>query len=90
MSGSRDEGALLGGVRPQAQPPGRGLFVERRTGARLIQTALAGDAGTTAGGPDATGRAPVAPSWIAASTPAGDGKDRETRRPLAGADDPGA
>jgi S-DNA-T family DNA segregation ATPase FtsK/SpoIIIE len=42
MSGSRDEGGLIGGVRPQAQPPGRGLFVERRTGSRLVQTAMVG------------------------------------------------
>jgi DNA segregation ATPase FtsK/SpoIIIE, S-DNA-T family len=41
MSGSKDEGALLGGVRPQAQPVGRGWFVERRTGSRLVQVALA-------------------------------------------------
>jgi S-DNA-T family DNA segregation ATPase FtsK/SpoIIIE len=40
MSGSRDEGPLLGGVRAQAQPVGRGIFVERRTGTRLVQTAL--------------------------------------------------
>jgi DNA segregation ATPase FtsK/SpoIIIE, S-DNA-T family len=40
MSGSRDEGALIGGVKPQAQPPGRGFFVERRTGSRLVQVAL--------------------------------------------------
>ena len=40
MSGNRDEGALLGNVRPQAQPPGRGFFVERRTGSQLVQTAL--------------------------------------------------
>jgi DNA segregation ATPase FtsK/SpoIIIE, S-DNA-T family len=40
MSGSKDEGALLGSVRPQAQPPGRGYFVERRTGTHLVQTAL--------------------------------------------------
>jgi len=44
MSGSRDEGGLIGGIRPQAQPPGRGLFVERRTGSRLVQTALLGAA----------------------------------------------
>jgi S-DNA-T family DNA segregation ATPase FtsK/SpoIIIE len=40
MSGSKDEGSLLGSVRPQAQPPGRGFFVERRTGSQLVQTAL--------------------------------------------------
>ncbi len=40
MSGSKDEGALLGSVKPQAQPPGRGFFVERRTGSRLVQVAL--------------------------------------------------
>ena len=44
MSGSKDEGSLLGSVRPQAQPPGRGFFVERRTGSQLVQTALLGDA----------------------------------------------
>jgi DNA segregation ATPase FtsK/SpoIIIE, S-DNA-T family len=43
MSGSKDEGALLGGVRAQAQPAGRGWFVERRTGSRLVQTALVGE-----------------------------------------------
>jgi S-DNA-T family DNA segregation ATPase FtsK/SpoIIIE len=48
MSGSRDEGGLIGGVRPQAQPPGRGLFVERRTGSRLVQTAVVAGAETTA------------------------------------------
>jgi len=40
MSGSRDEGSLVGGIKPQAQPPGRGFFVERRTGVRLVQTAV--------------------------------------------------
>jgi S-DNA-T family DNA segregation ATPase FtsK/SpoIIIE len=40
MSGSKDEGPLLGGVRPAAQVPGRGYLVERRAGSRLVQTAL--------------------------------------------------
>ena len=40
MSGSKDEGQLFGGVRPVPQPVGRGLFVERRAGSRLVQTAL--------------------------------------------------
>ena len=53
MSGSRDEGALLGGVKPQAQPPGRGHYVERRTGSRLVQVALADDGVMTATGPHA-------------------------------------
>jgi S-DNA-T family DNA segregation ATPase FtsK/SpoIIIE len=39
MSGSKDEGALLG-VRPTALPAGRGYLVERRAGTRLVQTAL--------------------------------------------------
>ena len=44
LSGTKDEGALFGDVRPKALPPGRGYFVERRTGNRLIQTAyLSGD-----------------------------------------------
>jgi S-DNA-T family DNA segregation ATPase FtsK/SpoIIIE len=40
MSGSADEDQLLGGVRPARQPSGRGFLVERRTGSRLVQTAL--------------------------------------------------
>jgi DNA segregation ATPase FtsK/SpoIIIE, S-DNA-T family len=39
MSGPRDEGALLGNVRPSTQPPGRGLLVSRRTGVSLVQVA---------------------------------------------------
>ncbi|MCO6011610.1 type VII secretion protein EccCa [Actinoallomurus purpureus] len=38
MSGNKDEGAVFD-VRPRSLPPGRGTFVERRTGHRLIQTA---------------------------------------------------
>ncbi|TDD73815.1 type VII secretion protein EccCa [Actinomadura darangshiensis] len=38
MSGPRDEGALLGGIRPSSLPPGRGWFYERGSGSvRLIQ-----------------------------------------------------
>ncbi|GAA0367006.1 type VII secretion protein EccCa [Actinoallomurus spadix] len=40
LSGSRDEGPLFGDIRPRALPPGRGQFVERRSGTRLIQTAF--------------------------------------------------
>jgi S-DNA-T family DNA segregation ATPase FtsK/SpoIIIE len=39
MSGSRDEGVLLGDVRPGPQPPGRGVLVSRRNGTELIQVA---------------------------------------------------
>jgi len=39
MSGDRDEGVLLGNVRPGPQPPGRGWLVTRRNGTRLIQLA---------------------------------------------------
>jgi S-DNA-T family DNA segregation ATPase FtsK/SpoIIIE len=39
MSGDRDEGVLLGNVRPQLLPPGRGWMVTRREGARLVQIA---------------------------------------------------
>lgn len=42
MSGNRDEGALLGNVRPGPLPPGRGHLVDRRHGTRLIQTAYLG------------------------------------------------
>ncbi|MEV0380017.1 type VII secretion protein EccCa [Nonomuraea sp. NPDC050643] len=40
MSGSKDEGYLFGNVRPQPLPPGRGQLVDRRYGARLMQTAF--------------------------------------------------
>ena len=39
LSGSRDEGALIGDVKPGPQPPGRGHLITRRDGARLIQLA---------------------------------------------------
>jgi len=39
MSGERDEGVLLGNVRPSRLPAGRGWFVTRREGARLVQLA---------------------------------------------------
>ena len=39
LSGDRDEGALLGTVRPSAQPPGRGQLVGRRGDAQLVQLA---------------------------------------------------
>lgn len=39
LSGDREEGALLGNLRPGPLPPGRGWLVTRRDGARLIQVA---------------------------------------------------
>jgi DNA segregation ATPase FtsK/SpoIIIE, S-DNA-T family len=39
LSGDRDEGPLLGNVKPSQQPPGRGWLVSRREGARLVQLA---------------------------------------------------
>ncbi|GAA4985517.1 type VII secretion protein EccC [Yinghuangia aomiensis] len=39
LSGSRDEGPLIGGVRPAQLPPGRGQLVSRRRGVSTIQTA---------------------------------------------------
>jgi S-DNA-T family DNA segregation ATPase FtsK/SpoIIIE len=43
MSGNREEGVLFGKVRPQPLPPGRGFYVDRRLGDRLIQTAYLED-----------------------------------------------
>ncbi|MGW0431205.1 type VII secretion protein EccCa [Micromonospora sp. NPDC003197] len=40
MSGEREEGPLVGNVRPSAQPPGRGWLVDRRHGPRLVQLAF--------------------------------------------------
>jgi len=39
MSGSKEEGKLFGDVRPRPLPPGRGIFIDRRNGDQLIQTA---------------------------------------------------
>ena len=39
MSGSREEGPLVAGVRPETLPPGRGRFVTRSGGTRLVQSA---------------------------------------------------
>jgi S-DNA-T family DNA segregation ATPase FtsK/SpoIIIE len=39
MSGSREEGALLGSVKAQPLPPGRGWLVTRRDGSQLVQLA---------------------------------------------------
>ncbi|HEX6498823.1 MAG TPA: type VII secretion protein EccCa [Micromonosporaceae bacterium] len=37
LSGDREEGALLGNVRPTPMPPGRGWLVSRKGGVRLVQ-----------------------------------------------------
>jgi S-DNA-T family DNA segregation ATPase FtsK/SpoIIIE len=37
LSGDRDEGALVGDVRPRPLPPGRGFLVNRRAGTQLVQ-----------------------------------------------------
>jgi S-DNA-T family DNA segregation ATPase FtsK/SpoIIIE len=39
LSGDRDEGVLVGTVRPEPLPPGRGRLVTRREGVRLVQLA---------------------------------------------------
>ena len=40
MSGDRDEGVLVGNVRPGPLPPGRGRLITRRDGVRLVQLAF--------------------------------------------------
>jgi S-DNA-T family DNA segregation ATPase FtsK/SpoIIIE len=40
MAGDRDEGPLVGSVKPSPQPPGRGVLVTRRSGAALVQLAM--------------------------------------------------
>ena len=40
LSGDREEGPLLGRVRPSVQPPGRGYLVGRRGDEQLVQLAL--------------------------------------------------
>jgi ESX secretion system protein EccC len=55
MNGSPDEGALVGSVKPAPEPPGRGVLVDRRRGARRIQLAWLPPAGEepVPGGPEA-------------------------------------
>jgi S-DNA-T family DNA segregation ATPase FtsK/SpoIIIE len=43
LSGDREEGPLIGNVRPGPQPPGRGQLVTRRHGTRLVQLAWTPD-----------------------------------------------
>jgi DNA segregation ATPase FtsK/SpoIIIE, S-DNA-T family len=38
-SGSRDEGALIGNIRPSPMPPGRGMLVTRKLGVQRMQVA---------------------------------------------------
>jgi DNA segregation ATPase FtsK/SpoIIIE, S-DNA-T family len=40
LSGDRDEGQLIGGVRATEQPPGRGVLVTRRSAPVLVQVAV--------------------------------------------------
>ncbi|GLZ81817.1 type VII secretion protein EccC [Actinorhabdospora filicis] len=43
MDGRREEGQVLGTLRPSKQPPGRGTLVRRRDGEQLIQTVFRGE-----------------------------------------------
>ncbi|MET8831681.1 type VII secretion protein EccCa [Streptomyces sp. NPDC004610] len=40
LAGDPGEGDLLGGIRPRAMPPGRGVFVSRKRGKPLVQVGL--------------------------------------------------
>ncbi len=78
MSGSKDEGALVGSVKPQ--PQGRGFFVERRSGSRLVQVALLGDATAPA-----TGQHAAHPGAPASASP---GVQPDPSAPRAGGPEP--
>jgi DNA segregation ATPase FtsK/SpoIIIE, S-DNA-T family len=71
MSGSKDEGALIGSVKAQPQPPGRGFFVERRTGSQLVQVALLDDSTMPPRGQHHANRPPDAPNGSGLSVSAG-------------------
>ncbi|WP_345463579.1 type VII secretion protein EccCa [Actinoallomurus oryzae] len=58
MSGGRDEG-VLAGVRPRPFPQGRGVLTDRRSGSRVVQTALYGG-----GEPGGVGRALETPTDV--------------------------
>jgi hypothetical protein len=71
MSGSKDEGALIGSVKAQPQPPGRGFFVERRAGSQLVQVALLDDGTTPPTGQHHASSASAEPNGHGAGVPAG-------------------
>jgi DNA segregation ATPase FtsK/SpoIIIE, S-DNA-T family len=52
MSGSPDEGALVGTAKPAPRPPGRGVLVDRRRGTRRIQLAWLPPGGANEEGSD--------------------------------------
>ncbi|MFD9827236.1 type VII secretion protein EccCa [Tsukamurella tyrosinosolvens] len=52
MSGSREEGTVLGAVKMSPQPPGRGTWVSRARGVELVQVALVAEPEGVSG-PDA-------------------------------------
>ncbi len=71
MSGSKDEGALIGSVKAQPQPPGRGFFVERRAGSQLVQVALLDDGTLPPTGQHHASSAPATPKGQGPGVPAG-------------------
>jgi DNA segregation ATPase FtsK/SpoIIIE, S-DNA-T family len=76
MSGSKDEGALIGSVKAQPQPPGRGFFVERKAGSQLVQVALLDDGTAPPTGQHHANSAAAAPNGYGAGVPAGYGVPR--------------
>lgn len=50
LSGDKDEGPLLGGLKPEPLPPGRGRLVGRRRAPSLVQLARPAEAGLGDGG----------------------------------------
>jgi S-DNA-T family DNA segregation ATPase FtsK/SpoIIIE len=63
LSGDKDEGALLGDVKPSPQPAGRGTLVRRRLGSSLVQL-------TWTAPPDHAPEQPAVASGAAAGRPA--------------------
>jgi S-DNA-T family DNA segregation ATPase FtsK/SpoIIIE len=55
LSGDREEGPLLGEVKPEPFPPGRGRLVTRRGRPRLIQAAWLPEDGSIGGSGSAPG-----------------------------------
>ncbi len=49
MSGSREEGTVLGAVKMSPQPPGRGTWVSRARGVELVQVAMVAEPETPSG-----------------------------------------
>ena len=89
LSGSADEGPLLGDLRPQPAPPGRARLLTRDRGVQVVQLAWCGTADETAGqGPPGFARAARADAPARDESPGVERKSPRNQTSTGGARDP--